>query len=318
MKVIVHTRFAREQLLEALGSEPRLEVAAIDAPEQLGEALRDAHALVMPGQAYGAELARQLREHAPQLRLLQLLTAGYDLLQVHGVPAGLRVATAGDSWSPAVAEHAVALMLAMVKRLPAAFEAQTRRSWAQLAISPTMGTLAGRTLVIVGCGSIGREAARRAGGLGMHVIGVARSVRPIPHVDEVLEASRLDDALARADVVLVAVPSSAATRGLFDAARLAACRPGALLVNVARGNIVERDALIAALRSGQLASAALDVTDPEPLPPDDPLWQAPNLILTPHVSGSSGPQGLQRLAAHVLSNLRREVDGLAPTHLVEI
>ena len=114
MKVIVHTRFAREQLLEALGSEPRLEVAAIDAPEQLGEALRDAHALVMPGQAYGAVLARQLREHAPQLRLLQLLTAGYDLLQVHGVPAGSRLtiasisatacsATAGDQLSPAVA-----------------------------------------------------------------------------------------------------------------------------------------------------------------------------------------------------------------------
>lgn len=318
MKIVVHTRFAREPLIAALGTESRFETLVIDEADGLAEGLREAQALVLPGQAYDAALAQCLRAQAPGLRLIQLLTAGYDLLQIHGVPAGVKVATAGDSWSPAVAEHAIALMLAMVKRLPAAFEAQSRRQWAQMALSPTMTTLEGRTLVIVGCGSIGREAARRAAGLGMRVIGVARSVRPIPQVDEVLEAARLDDALARADVVLVSAPSTPATRGLFDAARLAACRPGALLVNVARGNLVDRDALLDALRTGRLAGAALDVTDPEPLPPDDPLWDAPNLIVTPHVSGSSGPAGLRRLAAHVLANLRREADGLPPTHLVDV
>lgn len=318
VKIVVHTRFAREPLLEALGSESRFDTVAIDDAGALAEGLRDAHALVLPGQAYDAALASCLRTQAPRLRLIQLLTAGYDLLQVHGVPPGVRVATAGDSWSPAVAEHAIALMLAMVKRLPAAFEAQAQRRWAQMTISPTMSTLEGRTLVIVGCGSIGREAARRAAGLGMRVIGIARSVRPIVHVDEVLEATRLDEALARADVVLVSAPSTPATRGMFDAARLAACRRGALLVNVARGNLVERDALIGALHTGQLAGAALDVTDPEPLPSDDPLWNTPNLILTPHVSGSSGPAGLRRLAAHVRTNLRREADGLEPTHLVQV
>jgi phosphoglycerate dehydrogenase-like enzyme len=316
MKIVVHTRFARDALLEALGSEAGFETVAIDEAAALAAGMREARALVMPGQAYDAALAHCLRTQAPRLRLIQLLTAGYDQLQVHGVPPGVRVATAGDSWSPAVAEHAITLMLAMVKGLPAAFEAQAQRRWAQMTISPTMSTLEGRTLVIVGCGSIGREAARRAAGLGMRVIGIARSVRPIPHVDEVLEAARLDEALARADVVLVSAPSTPATRGLFDAARLAACRPGALLVNVARGNLVERDALIDALRSGRLAGAALDVTDPEPLPPDDPLWNAPNLILTPHVSGSSGPAGLRRLAAHVQANLRREADGHEPTHQV--
>jgi phosphoglycerate dehydrogenase-like enzyme len=214
-----------------------------------------------------------------------------------------------------VAEHAIALMLAMVKRLPAAFAAQARRAW-QPQIGQGMGTLSGRTLVIVGCGSIGREAARRAAGLGMRVIGVARTVRPIAGADEVVDASRLDETLGRADVVLVAVPSNPATRGLIDAGRLAACRPGTLLVNVARGNVVAAGALLDALRSGALGGAALDVTDPEPLPPDDPLWDAPNLIVTPHVSGSIGPQGLVRLAEHVLANLRREADGQTPLHLV--
>jgi phosphoglycerate dehydrogenase-like enzyme len=132
----------------------------------------------------------------------------------------------------------------------------------------------------------------------------------------VVDASRLDETLGRADVVLVAVPSNPATRGLIDAGRLAACRPGTLLVNVARGNVVAAGALLDALRSGALGGAALDVTDPEPLPPDDPLWDAPNLIVTPHVSGSIGPQGLVRLAEHVLANLRREADGQTPLHLV--
>jgi phosphoglycerate dehydrogenase-like enzyme len=315
LTVVVHTRLAREPILEALMREARLVVRAVDAASELPVALRDAHALVMPAQPYDARLAALLREGAPALRLIQLLTAGYDPLQVHGVPPGVRVATAGDSWSPAVAEHAIALMLAMVKRLPAAFAAQARRAW-QPQIGQGMGTLSGRTLVIVGCGSIGREAARRAAGLGMRVIGVARTVRPIAGADEVVDASRLDETLGRADVVLVAVPSNPATRGLIDAGRLAACRPGTLLVNVARGNVVAAGALLDALRSGALGGAALDVTDPEPLPPDDPLWDAPNLIVTPHVSGSIGPQGLVRLAEHVLANLRREADGQTPLHLV--
>jgi phosphoglycerate dehydrogenase-like enzyme len=218
LTVVVHTRLAREPILEALMREARLVVRAVDAASELPVALRDAHALVMPAQPYDARLAALLREGAPALRLIQLLTAGYDPLQVHGVPPGVRVATAGDSWSPAVAEHAIALMLAMVKRLPAAFAAQARRAW-QPQIGQGMGTLSGRTLVIVGCGSIGREAARRAAGLGMRVIGVARTVRPIAGADEVVDASRLDVTLGRADVVLVAVPSNPATRGLIGVGR---------------------------------------------------------------------------------------------------
>ena len=318
MKIALWPRFARAPLLDQLGREPDFDCHLVDDADSLRAALDGARALVMPGSSYDAQVARVLREQAGALRFIQLLTAGYEGLLEHGVPAGVRVANAGDSWSPAVAEHAVALMLAMVKCLPLAFSAQTRRSWDAGRIGPRMGTLQDRTLVIVGCGSIGREAARRARGLGMRVIGVARTARPMPDVDEVLAADQLDAALGRADMVLVAVPSSPATRGLIDAARLAACRPGAMLVNVARGNVVDSAALAQALRSGQLAAAGLDVTDPEPLTPEDPLWDAPNLIITPHVSGSSGPEGLARLARTVAANLRREADGETPHHLIAL
>lgn len=316
MKTLLWPRFATAALIDHLGKLPAIELTVAKTFSDFESQLPGSRILVMPASLYSADVARLLDNSADTVGFLQLLTAGYDTLLQHGVPARLLVASAGDSWSPAVAEHAITLMLALTKQLPQALQAQRQRRWDSATLSSRMTTLRGRTLLIVGYGSIGREAAQRARGLGMRVIGLSRSRRRDDLVDEACGADDLMSVLPRADVVLLAMPSSPQTRGLFGAAQLAACKPGAVLINVARGNLVDPVALRAALVSGQLSGAGLDVTDPEPLAADDVLWDCPNLIITPHVSGASGAAGDERLAEHAAGNVARFVSGDTPSHLV--
>lgn len=315
-KTLLWPRFAAQALTEHLTRIPGVELCSVRTTEEFSAELADSRVVVMPASLYSEQAAQALRERGSGVRFMQLLTAGYDSLQARGVPPGLQVASAGDSWSPAVAEHAIALMLALVKQLPSAVAGQTRRAWEAAAISPRMRTLRGKTLVIFGYGSIGREAAARARGLGMRVLGVSRSARTDELIDEAVASAHFDTVLPRADVLLIAAPSSPQTRGLIDARRLALLKPTSLVVNIARGNIIDAGALRAALVAGQLGGAGLDVTDPEPLPADDPLWDTPNLLLTPHISGSTGPDGDQRLAEHAAANVARFVSGQTPTHLI--
>ena len=317
MKIVVWTRIAEAALLERLTRIAGLTAQTVRDIKALPGAIVDADILLMAGADYSRTTADILRQHAGRLKFIQLVTAGYEGLEAHGVPPGVVVANAGDSWSPTVAEHAMMLMLALIRRLPMALAAQARSAWESPQIAPGIRSLRGRTLAIVGYGSIGRETALRARGFGMRIVGVSRSARPDPALDEVRRADELEAVLAQADVVLVTVPSGAKTRGLIGAAQLAACKPGALLINVARGNVVDRSALIAALESGHLGGAGIDVTDPEPLGPDDAIWNTPNLIITPHVSGSSGPEGFARLADIVCANVARFVGGEEPLHRVQ-
>jgi phosphoglycerate dehydrogenase-like enzyme len=318
LNVVAWMRYGRGALLRRLAGAPGLRCDAVSDLRELAERIDSCEVLVLTGGDYSPEVAGLVRERAKRLRMIQLVTAGYERLQAHGVPAGIVVANAGDSWSPAVAEHALAAMLALLKQLPAAFAAQARRAWDARTIGPRMRSPQGLTLAIVGYGSIGREVARRARAFGMRIVGVSRSGRKDESIDDAFNADALPTALARADIVLVSVPSSPATVGLIGAPQLAACKPGSLLVNVARGDVVDRAALVEALRSGRLAGAAIDVTDPEPLGPGDPLWDVPNLLITPHVSGFSGPDGEERLGAVLAANVRRFCAGEAPDHQIRI
>jgi len=165
--------------------------------------------------------------------------------------------------------------------------------------------LDGRTLLVVGLGGIGTEIARRGHGFGMRVLGIRRSDDPGPDfVERVGKPDELAAFLAEADVVALAVPLTAETEGMIDATALAAMRPGGYLLNIARGQVVDQDALLAALRSGQLAGAGLDVTDPEPLPPDHQLWRQPNVVITPHIA-SRAELTTERGQALLVENLRR-------------
>jgi phosphoglycerate dehydrogenase-like enzyme len=180
-----------------------------------------------------------------------------------------------------MAEFGLALVLALLKQLPFFLAAQREHAWRRTLPREARG----RTLGILGLGAIGEALAVRAAALGMRVIGTQRAPKPHPAVECVEPPERTDLVLAESDVVVLLLPLTAETRGLLSRERLARMKPGALLVNLARGGIVDEDALVEALREGRLAGAAFDVFATEPLPAESPLWDAPNLWITPHMAG---------------------------------
>ena len=222
------------------------------------------------------------------LRVIQSLNSGVDWL-LPTLPATVEVYNASGVHDAAVAEWIVAVLLSLRRRLPDLREAQQRGEWivntndATANGAPPIGpidTLEGGNVLIVGFGSIGRALAARLSPFGIRVQGVARRARP-----DALTLDALPDLLPSADAVVLLVPLSEATERLVDSNFLARMKPGAILINAARGRLVDTEALIQALRRGNLF-AAVDVTDPEPLPSGHPLWQAPNLMITPHVAGA--------------------------------
>jgi phosphoglycerate dehydrogenase-like enzyme len=220
----------------------------------------------------------QLTAKMPSLRVLQLLTAGFESALPY-VPDGLTVCNAHGVHDASTAELALALMLSSLRGIPEFVIGQQQHQWLHV----DRPALADKTVLILGYGSIGRAIERRVLPFETKVVRVASKPRPD---DDVHGVDELPELLPAADIVVVIAPLTPATRGLVDARFLATMHDGALLVNVARGAIVDTDALLAELRSGRLL-AALDVTDPEPLPADHPLWSAPGLLVSPHVGGNS-------------------------------
>ena len=181
------------------------------------------------------------------------------------------------------------------------------------------GELKGKTCGIVGLGAIGRELARRARAFGMRVVATRRSARrgePDPDADLLLPASGLHRLLAESDYVNICVPLTAETDGLIGAAEIARMKPTAAIVNIARASVIDREALLEALRTERIAGAALDVHDPEPLPPDSPFWDLPNVIVTPHRSGAMHGY-FDRAAEFFAENLRRYAGGEPLLNVVE-
>lgn len=222
-----------------------------------------------------------------------------------------RVFTNGKRLSgPTIAEHSIAMLLSIVRGLPAYGRAQAQNQWqTDLAQQLRFGELQGKTLLVAGLGGIGTEVARRAHGLGMRVIATRNSSRSGPEfVDYVGLADELHKLAGEAHVVVNALPLTAKTRGLFDAEFFKQLPPGAIFISVGRGQSTVTADLVTALKSGHLYGAGLDVTDPEPLPADSPLWQMDNVIITPHRSGAGG-DALRRGLLIAVENLRRYVAG---------
>ncbi|MCS6877525.1 MAG: D-2-hydroxyacid dehydrogenase [Geminicoccaceae bacterium] len=233
----------------------------------------------------------ELLDRAPMLRFVQSISAGTDQYDKELLRArGVRLASAAGVNANAVAEHAIALLLALARLLPEAVRNQDRRFWRGMIgeIGRREQELSGKTMVLVGLGRIGSRMARLARALGMRVLGVRRDpAAGDGGADEVHALSELDRLLPGAEVLVLACPLAPETADLLDSRRFDLLPPGALFVNVARGRCVVEEALLAALRSGRLAAAAIDVAREEPLPPDSPLWTAPNLLITPHSAGET-------------------------------
>ncbi|MEU8174588.1 2-hydroxyacid dehydrogenase [Microbispora hainanensis] len=235
------------------------------------------------------------------LRLLQTVTAGVEPYLPH-VPPKAVLCNARGVHDAGTAEWAVGAMIAMLREFPDFAAAQARREWAY---HPT-GVLADSTVLIVGYGSIGEALERRLAGFEVDIVRVARTARDSVH-GRVHGEDELPALLPEADVVVLLVPATPGTANLVDAAFLARMKDGALLVNAARGSVVDADALLAELRTGRLR-AALDVTPVEPLPSDHPLWTAPGVFITPHIAGST-PASVRRTRKLVREQVIRHLSG---------
>jgi phosphoglycerate dehydrogenase-like enzyme len=235
------------------------------------------------------------------LRVVQLQSAGYEQF-LPEVPDGVTLCNAAGVHDASTAELALALTLASIREIPKFSASQASSTWEPLVLR---SALADSRVLVVGYGQIGRAVARRFAPFEVTLTAVASRPREgdelVPHVHGIDELSGL---LAHHDVVVVIVPLTDATRGLFDADTLSRMPDGALLVNVARGPVVDTDALVAECASGRLR-AALDVTDPEPLPADHPLWTTPGVLITPHVGGAT-----QAMRPRAMALVRRQVEAM--------
>ncbi len=242
---------------------------------------------------------------APALRWLQATSAGAGE-QVRGAqlsPADLQritFTTAAGVHGGMLAEFAFYGLLALRKDAHRLARIRAERSWEHFA----MEELDGSTIAVVGMGGIGVAVARRARAFGMHVIGVARTARPHPDADEMVAMADIGAACERSQAIVVTLPGTAATRGLITRSMIAAWGPSTVFINVGRGSVIDQAALIDALTSNAIAGAVLDVTDPEPLPPDNPIWTLPNVVFSPHTSALSVREN-ERIVDLFCDNVRR-------------
>ena len=239
-------------------------------------------------------------ESFPNLKYIQLTSAGYDRVPLEYIRQhGIVIHNARGVYSIPMAEYAVGGVLELYRQFPAFRENQKKHLWEKRRNLPE---LAGKTVGIVGCGSVGSECAKRFSAFGCRVLGIATSRREQPFFDEVRGEDALDAVLSESDVVILTVPLTEKTYHLMNAERLAVMKRGAVFVNIARGGIVDTRALENALKQNHLAGAVLDVFEEEPLSPNSPLWDMEHVVITPHNS-FVGDGVQERLAAIILKAL---------------
>ena len=282
-------------------ASPRVEVVTRREFEERADELLPLLAIV-----YGGLSPEQIAR-APKLRWLQTMGAGVEGLvrapEVQNHP--FVITNASGIHAEPITEHMFGMLLMVTRHLYEAREQQTTKKWrGGYDFGANVTLLAGKTLGVLGVGAIGGHSAHVGKAFGMRVVGLRRGAEPHPDVETMYTPEQRLAFFAASNVVMNSLPLTDDTRGFVGASELAALPKGAIVINTGRGATIETDALLAALESGHLGAALLDVTDPEPLPPDHPLWTAPNVFITPHYSGSH-PTYNERAGRIFLDNLRR-------------
>lgn len=291
---------------------PGLCIARVTTAEELAREIIDADVL------YGFPTADLLRA-GRALRWIQSPSAGVNYLQhlPELVESDIVLTNTRGAHGPSIGEHTFALLFALTRHIPESLQAQRERHWARPELYRTSKEIRGRTMGIIGYGAIGRAVAQRATGFEMEILAVDPHPEPgAPFVAETWTMDRLPDLLAQSDVVVVSAPLTPESHHLLDAAALTRMKPDAYLIVVSRGGIVDEAALADALKSGRLAGAGIDVAEIEPLAADSPLWDAPNLVITPHTAGDSSEK--ERRCVEILrENLIRFAHGEALLNVVD-
>jgi len=290
--------FFAERLAPAL---PALRFHAAHDPAEALATCAEAEVLIIRTDEIFAELIDRM----PKLRLIQALTTGTDHIQaLPNLPKHVTLAAARGFHGPQMSELAFIFMLHFVRDFRDLFATQAAHRWNRVEQS----ILVDRTAVIIGVGSIAEDLAQKCKVFGMRVIGISDGRAEAPHFDAILPRARLNEAAAQADFLIALVPHTPATNNLIGAAVFDAMKPSGVLINIARGGVVDEDALIAALRAKKIAGAGLDVFRVEPLPKESPLWDMPNVFITSHVGGMADTYGDQVMPL-LVENLRAFADG---------
>jgi phosphoglycerate dehydrogenase-like enzyme len=276
------------------------------------DAVREAQPEIVVGHQEGF-LLDFLERPAPGVKWVHLLSAGVDTAVTRLGPRPPFRMTRTSIHAAAMREYVLATMLAFSKRLSHWQGEQAARRWAPA----TLELVDGKELVIVGTGEIGSGIAAAARALGLHVTGISRSGAARPAFEKVVATATMLEVLPAADFLVLAAPLTPATNHLVDRRILSVLKPGAMLINIARGALIDEAALLERLRAGHLAAAALDTFETEPLPPESPLWSAPNLLVTPHVSGRF-EGGHERGRAQFFANLRAYARGEPLAYEVDV
>ena len=294
-----------EKFAAALADFPDLD-GRLDATidwdtDRWAESMRDAEVL-LTWDLPTADLAAI----APRLKWIHCIGAGVEhLCPMDWLPAGVTLTNNKGAHADKAGEYALMAILMLHNRMPAILSNQREARWESLYSTP----IEGKTVGLIGVGSIGGGAARQLANLPVQVIGVSRHGRPHPDVAEMVAIDRLDEVLSRMDYVFVSLPATPETVGLFDRERLRTLKPGAGIVNVGRGSTFDYDALAELVADGHLGGAVIDVFDQEPLPPESPLWSAPGIVVTPHVSADDGDHYVPITLRLFFDNLRRYLAG---------
>ena len=308
MRVAVHRCFPGFDLI---GNAADLGMTLLTSDDQaeFAELAAGADVLVVHNPGYTKQVADSIQRPGAKTRFIQFVSAGFEHAEFFGAPRGALISNGSTVWAPVVAEHAVALLLGLLRRMPQLERMRAGATWDRTTLMPALVSLDGLRVGILGHGTIGEEIARRLKPFGAEIIGIARSVKPVEHADRLAPLTELPDLLPTLGALISAVPSGPRTLKMVDAAMLAQLPPNAVFVNVGRGATVDEAALHAALTTGKLAAAGLDVFETEPLPATHSFWSLDNVILSPHIAGF-GSAGTMRRAHHICrENLSALRDG---------
>ncbi len=297
------------QLAELRAAAPKARLVPVESAEQAMKEIADADALL-------GVVSPELIRAGTQLDWVQVYSAGVDRYRFPELKnSDIVLTNAKVIQGPNVADQALALLLVLTRGIHRVVARAPERDWrgTRDALKKSEHRpieLHGKTALVVGLGGIGSAIAERARGFGMKIIAVDPKVdKPrADYIEEIVPPAKLREVLPRADVLFLAVPLTRETEGMIGAEEFAALKPGAFIINIARGKVIDTDAMVAALERGTLAGAGLDVTDPEPLPPEHPLWTFENVVVTPHMGGTSDKVWERRVAL-LRENLRRFVAG---------
>lgn len=297
MKAIYLTHFGVEIFAPTEAEAPGVEFVRVDEVEGLAAVAEDCETIIISGSRYNAEAADIICNKMPDLKWIQSTAIGTDRFTTAGLPDNVLFTNAAGFKGKTVSEHGFAMMLALFHRIPWVERNRQSRDWDRKNIRDNCTSAEGKTIVVIGYGSIGKEFARKAKAFDMNVVVVSRKepAADDPNVDTYIPLSNLNDALKGADVVAPCLPLTKDTKYMISDAELGLMNPGAVAINIARGGIFEEAAIIRALDSGHLSGAAIDVYKKEEEYDEgaslknEPLWARDDIILTPHMASAGGP-----------------------------